>query len=274
MSSPKPGLLIGTLLALAVPCVSVVALAQTATSPTVKAGNKAATVNGVVIPKSRVDMIVKAQEAQGQQDSPEIREAITRELVMREIVEQEAKKRGLAKQPEVQAQIDFARQNVLFNAYRQDFQRRNPVSDADIKAEYEKIKSQMGDNEYKARHVLVETEAEAKDIIAKLQKGEKFEDLAKASKDPGSKERGGDLDWNSANAYVKPFSDALTKLEKGQYTQQPVQSQFGWHVIQLDDTRPAKFPSLEEVKPGLTQRLQAQALEKNMADLREKAKVE
>lgn len=270
----KPGLLIATLLALAVPGVSVVAIAQTANSPAVKTGAKVATVNGVAIPKSRVDMIVKAQAAQGQADSPEMREAIKRELVMREIIAQEASKRGLAKDPEIQAQIDFARQNVLFNAYRQDFQKRNPVSDAQVQSEYDKIKNQMGDKEYKARHILVDSEAQAQDIIARLDKGEKFEELAKASKDPGSKDKGGDLDWNSANAYVKPFSDALASLEKGQYTKTPVHTQFGWHVIELEDTRSAKFPSLDEVKPGLTQRLQGQALEKHLADLLAKAKVE
>ncbi|MFO7190121.1 MAG: peptidyl-prolyl cis-trans isomerase [Pseudomonadota bacterium] len=271
MSSAKPGLLIATLLALAVPSVSVVALAQTA-----KDGNsgKAATVNGVAIPKARVDMILKAQEAQGQPSSPELRTAVTRELIMREIIEQEAKKRGLTKNPEVQAQIDFARQNVLFNAYREDFQRRNPITEAQLKAEYERIKKQMGDTEYKARHILVGSEAEAREIIAQLDKGAKFEELASKSKDPGSSARGGDLDWNSASAYVEPFGQALAKLNKGEYTKDPVQTQFGWHVIKLEDTRPAKFPSLEEVKPGLTQRLQNQALEQHLRDLWAKAKIE
>lgn len=271
MSASKPGLLIGTLIALAVPSVSVVALAQAANASN---PGTAITVNGVSIPKARVDLIVEAQAAQGQPDSPEMREAIKRELVMREIIEQEAKKRGLAKQPDVQAQIDFARQNVLFNAYRQDFERRNPVSDSALKAEYEKIKEQMGATEYKARHILVDSEAEAKDLVAKLDKGAKFEELAAVSKDPGSKDNGGDLDWNSAKAYVAPFAEALGQLQKGQYTKQPVQTQFGWHVIKLDDTRPAQFPSLEEVKPGLTQRLQTQALEAHLKELRAKAKVE
>lgn len=272
MASSKPRLLIATLIGLAVPCVSVVALAQTAANGA--ASSKVATVNGVAIPKSRVDMIVNAQTAQGQPDSPELRNAITRELVMREIIAQEADKRGLARQPEIQAQLDFARQNVLFNAYRQDYERRNPVSDAAVQAEYDNIKAQLGDKEYKARHILLDSEADAKALIAKLQQGEKFETLAQASKDPGSKDQGGNLDWNSASAYVKPFADALTKLDKGQYTTEPVQTQFGWHVIQLDDTRPAKFPALEDVKPGLAQRLQAKALEKHMAELRAKAKVE
>lgn len=274
MLPSKPGLLIATLLALAVPGVSVVAMAQAANSPAAKTGAKVATVNGVAIPKSHVDMIVKAQVAQGQQDTPELRDAIKRELVMREIIAQEATKHGLTKDPDIQAQIDFAKQNVLFNAYRKDFDRRNTVSDAQVQAEYDKIKSQMGDKEYKARHILVDSEAEAKDIIARLDKGEKFEDLAKASKDPGSKDKGGELDWNSANAYVKPFSEALASLEKGHYTRTPVHTQFGWHVIELEDTRATTFPPLDQVKAGLTQRLQGQALEKHMAELRAKAKVE
>lgn len=276
MIASKPRVILATLLGLAVPSVAVVALAQTAASPAAQPGGaKVATVNGVTIPKSRLDIIVKAQAAQGgQPDTPELRSAITQELVMREIVAQEAARKGLTKNPEVMAQIDLARQNVLFNAYRQDFLRTNQPSEAVLKGEYEKIKAQMGDKEYKARHILVENEAEATEIIGKLNKGEKFEELAKASKDPGSKERGGDLDWNSPGAYVKEFSDAMAKLDKGKYTEKPVQTQFGYHIILLEDVRPAKFPSLDEVKPGLTQRLQQQALEKNMADLRAKAKIE
>lgn len=250
--------------------VALPAYAQTQSAP----ASKPVTVNGVQIPKSRVDAIVKAQESQGQKDSPEMRNAITDRLIMNEVIAQEATRKGLQKSPEVQAQLELVRQNVLLNAYRQDFIKNNPVSDAQLKAEYEKIRSQVGDKEFKARHILVEKEDEAKAIIANLKKGQKFEDLAKQSKDPGSKDRGGDLEWNSPNSYVKPFSDALTKLEKGKYTETPVQTQFGWHVIMLEDTRPTKFPPFEEVKPQLSERLQAQALEKNVADLRTKAKVE
>lgn len=273
MFSTTPRLVVAVLLALAVPSVSVVALAQTAATPA--AQNKVATVNGVVIPKSRVDMIVRMQVAQGQPDSSEMREAIKQELVKREVVTQEANKRGLAKQPEVAAQLELARQNVLFNAYAADFAKRNQISDAEIQSQYEKIKGQIGDKEYKSRHILVETEAQANDLIARLKKGEKFEDLAKQnSKDPGSKDKGGELDWNSAAAYAKPFGTALSKLEKGQTTETPVQTQFGWHIIQVEDSRAAQFPPLEQVRPQLTQRLQAQAIERHFAELRGKAKVE
>jgi peptidyl-prolyl cis-trans isomerase C len=244
------------------------------TTATTTASAKPVTVNGVQIPKTRIDAIVKAQEAQGQKDSPELRAAITDRLIMNEVIAQEATRKGLAKTPEVQAQLELVRQNVLLNAYRQDFMKTNQIPDSQLKAEYEKIRSQVGDKEYKARHILVEKEDEAKAIIANLKKGQKFEDLAKQSKDPGSKDKGGDLDWNSPGSYVKPFGDALAKLEKGKYTETPVQTQFGWHVIQLDDVRATKFPSFDEVKPQIAERLQTQALEKSVADLRAKAKIE
>ena len=238
------------------------------------ASAKVATVNGVAIPKSRVDAIVRAQEAQGQKDSPELRAAIRDRLITLEIVAQEATHKGMAKTADTLSQIELARINILAQAFRTDYVKNHPVSDDALKAEFEKIKSQMGDKEYKTRHILVEKEAEAKEIIEKLKKGEKFEELAKASKDPGSKDHGGDLDWNQPGGFVKPFSDAMVKLEKGKYTETPVQSQFGWHVIQLDDVRPAKFPDFNEVKPGLQQRMQEAMFEKAVADLRAKAKVE
>ncbi len=235
---------------------------------------KVATVNGVAIPKSRVDAIVRAQTAQGQQDSPELRAAIRDRLITLEIVAQEATHKGMAKTADTLSQLELARTNILAQAFRTDYVKNHPVSDDALKAEFEKIKSQMGDKEYKARHILVENEADAKEIIVKLKKGEKFEELAKASKDPGSKDHGGDLDWNQPGGFVKPFSDAMMKLEKGKYTETPVQSQFGWHVIQLDDVRPAKFPDFNEIKPGLQQRMQEAMFEKTVADLRAKAKVE
>jgi peptidyl-prolyl cis-trans isomerase C len=238
------------------------------------ASTKVATVNGVAIPKSRVDVIVRAQTAQGQQDTPELRAGIRERLIILEIVAQEANRKGLGKTADTVTQVELARINILAQAFRTDYVKNHPVSDDALKAEFEKIKLQMGDKEYKARHILVEQEAEAKEIIAKLKKGEKFEELAKASKDPGSKDHGGDLDWNPPGGFVKPFSDAMVKLEKGKYTETPVQSQFGWHVIQVDDVRPAKIPDFNEIKPGLQQRMQEAMFEKAVADLRAKAKVD
>lgn len=240
-------------------------------------GNKAAanvaTVNGKAIPKNRADALIAAQAAQGRPDSEELRQAVREELVRREILAQEAQRKGLDKKPEVQGQMDLARQSVLIGAYMQEYVKTHPISEDAIKKEYEAVKAQLGDKEYKARHILVETEGEAKDIIARLDKGEKFEDLAKQSKDPGSKDRGGDLGWAAPSSYVKPFSEAMIKLEKGKYTETPVKSDFGYHVIMLDDSRELKLPSIEEAKPQLTQRLQQQMVEKHILALRSKAKV-
>lgn len=235
---------------------------------------KVATVNGIAIPKNRVDAVIHAQEAQGHKDTPELRAAIRDRLITLEAIAQEANRKGLGKSADTVAQIELARTNILVQAFRADYLKHHPVSEAAMKAEFEKIKAQMGDKEYKARHILVDKESEAKAIIEKLKKGEKFEELAKASKDPGSKEHGGDLDWNLPSGFVKPFSDAMVKLKKGEYTETPVQSQFGWHVIQLEDVRPAKFPDFEQVKPKLEQRLQETMFEKAVNDLRAKAKVE
>ncbi len=238
------------------------------------AAARVATVNGVAIPKSRVDIVVRAQAQRGVPDSEGLRNEIKEQLIVREIVAQEATKKGLAKRPDVVAQTELSRQEVLWSAYIADFIKNTPVSDAQVKAEYERVKAQRGDKEYKARHILVEKEDEAKQVVADLRKGRKFEELAKQSKDPGSKDRGGELDWNAPGGYVKPFADALTKLQKGKYTEVPVQTQFGWHVILLEDVRDAKFPTLEEAKPQIAQALQQQQFAKQIQDLRAKAKGE
>jgi peptidyl-prolyl cis-trans isomerase C len=234
----------------------------------------AVTVNGKAIPQSRIDTLLAAQLAQGQQDTPKLREAVREELVRREILVQEAEKKGFEKKPDVVSQMAMARQSVLIGAYLSDFIKSHPVTDEMIKTEYDGIRKALGEKEYKVRHILVDTEDEAKAIIEKLKKGEKFEDLAKASKDPGSKEKGGELGWANQAAYVKPFSEAMVKLEKGKFTETPVKSDFGWHVIELEDVRDLKAPTLDEIKPQLAQRLQQQMVEKQVLDLRAKAKVD
>lgn len=237
------------------------------------AAGPAATVNGTAIPSTWADAMLAEQKAQGAPDSEQLRKAVTEELVRREVLAQEAKKKGLDKQPVTAAQMDLARQAVLIRAGIQDFVKANPVSDAEVKAEYEKIKANLGDKEYKARHILVDKEEDAKAIISKLQAGQKFDDLAKDSKDPGSKDKGGDLGWSNPGMFVKPFSDAMVKLEKGKFTPQPVKSDFGYHVIMLEDVRALKAPSFDEVKPQLQQRLQQQKVEQHVMDLRTKATV-
>jgi len=236
--------------------------------------NTFATVNGKAIPKVRADALIAGQAAQGQPDSPELRKAVTEELVRREILTQESIKKGFDKKPEVQGQVDLARQGVLIGAYLNDYVKTHPVTEDQIKKEYEDIKAKLGNKEYKARHILVEKEDEAKAIIEKLKKGEKIEDLAKASKDPGSKERGGDLGWANPASFVPPFSAAMTKLEKGKFTETPVKSDFGWHVIQLEDTRELKLPPIEEAKGQIGQQLQQRMVQTHIEELRAKAKVE
>jgi peptidyl-prolyl cis-trans isomerase C len=232
-------------------------------------------VNGKEIPQSRIDALVKNYIAQGQPDTPELRNNAKDELVNREILSQEAVKKGLDKQPDVAAQLDFDRQGILSNAYLREYFRANPINDDVLKKEYERLKPQQPAKEFKAHHILVEKEDDAKGLIAKIKKGASFEKLASENtKDQGSKGKGGELDWSPAEKYVKPFGDALSKLKKGQMTDTPVQTQFGWHIIRLDDERAAKVPTFEEAKPRVQQILQAQYIQKAIAEARAKAKVE
>ncbi|MFC7287609.1 peptidylprolyl isomerase [Herminiimonas glaciei] len=234
-----------------------------------------AVVNGKPIPSSRADVMIKQMTSQGQQDTPELRAMVKDELINREILIQEADKLGLGAQADVKNQIEIARQSILIRALVADYLKKNPVKDADIKAEYDRFKAQASDKEYHARHILVEKEDEAKAIIAKLKAGAKFEDLAKASsKDPGSAANGGDLDWASPASFVKPFSDAMVALKKGELSETPVKTQFGYHVIKLDDVRTAKIPTLEEVKPQIAESLQQKKLQAFQQQLRSKAKIQ
>jgi peptidyl-prolyl cis-trans isomerase C len=253
-------------------CVSAPIWAQTAEQKA--PAPKPVTVNGKPIPKSRVDFIVKQRATQGQPDSEEARKAILDNLITQEVVAQEADRMGYAKKSDVRTQLDLLRQQVLVQALVQDHFKAHPIKDEEMLAEYNKVKASRGDKEYKVRHILVDKETEANEIVAQLKKGAKFEDLAKQSKDPGSKEKGGDLDWNTPATFVKPFAEALTKLEKGKYTETPVQTQFGWHVIQLDDVRALQFPAFDTVKPQLLSRMQELEVQKFVGELRSKAKIE
>jgi len=241
--------------------------------PALAADKPYATVNGQPIPQFVYDAFINEQKAQGAQDGPELQNAVREELIRRELLAQEAKKRGLDKKGTVPGQVELAKQAVLIRSYLSDYVRANPITEDQLKAEYETIKTNLGSTEYKARHVLVEKEEDAKAIIAKLDSGEKFSELAKQSKDPGSRDNGGDLGWNSPATYVKPFSEALTKLKKGEYTKTPVKTDFGYHVILLDDTRPASPPPYEQVKQQLQQRAGQQQIERMIKELRAKAKI-
>ena len=239
------------------------------------AAQNLAIVNGKAVPKERVETLKQQVERSGRPISPEMENQIKEEVIAREIFMQEAQKRGLEATSDYKAQMELARQTILIRELFVDFQKTNPVTDAEIQAEYDKFAAANAGKEYKASHILVEKEDEAKAIIAALKKGGKFEEIAKKqSKDPGSGARGGDLDWANPSSYVPEFTEALVKLEKGKLTQIPVKSQFGWHIIRLDDVREAQLPKIDEVKPQIAQQLQQQKLAKFQEDLRAKAKVE
>jgi len=242
------------------------AAAKGATAPAAPASGKD------LYPKAYFDFLLKERvsQGQGQADTPELRNALREELNTRELLVREAKKKGLDKNADVKNQMDLAGQTVLVRAYVTEWVKDNPVPDAALRKEYDQIKSQIGDKEYKVRHILVEKEGDAKEIVVALQNGDRFEKLAERSKDPGSKDKGGDLDWNAPGNFVKPFSDAMVATPKGKFTAQPVQTQFGWHVIMVEDIRDAKIPAYEEVKPQLQQRMQAQILDQYFKELRTK----
>lgn len=231
-------------------------------------------VNGVSVSQNIADAFMAEQKSKGAPDSAELRNAVREELIRRELLVQEAKKAGIDKKPDVAAQAEAAKQAVLIRSYVQQYVQKNPIKDEQLKAEYDKIKAQVGGTEYKASHILVKEESEAQTVIDNLKKGAKFDELAKQSIDPGSKDSGGDLGWAAPSNYVKPFADALAKLAKGKYTETPVKSEFGYHVIMLDDTRPTTFPPFEEVKPRLLQQAQTQQITTMVDGLRAKAKVE
>jgi peptidyl-prolyl cis-trans isomerase C len=234
-----------------------------------------AVVNGKPVPSSRVEVLKQQVERSGRPVTPEVLAQIKEELVAREVFMQEAKKRGLDATEDYKNQLELARQTILIRELFADFQKKNPVTDAEIKGEYDKFVAANGGKEYRARHILVEKEDEAKALIADIKKGAKFEDLAKKmSKDPGSGANGGDLDWAAAGSYVPEFSGAMVKLGKGEMTETPVKSQFGFHIIRVDDVREAQLPKLEEVKPQIAQQLQQQKLSGYQDSLRSKAKIQ
>jgi peptidyl-prolyl cis-trans isomerase C len=257
-----------------------------------------AVVNGVAIPQSRVDYVVKAQiqRSQGQQkDTPEFRQQVKDVLITREVIAQDAVRKGLDKSPQVLTQLDMAKQDFVIQAYFEDFIKNTVPTDEQTRAEYEKIKAAQTDDgkkmEYRVRHILVKVdpasandpkkakaaEQKAKAIVAELNKayGKNFAQLAKTkSDDEGSKGEGGQLDWTDGSNLVKEFTDAMVKLEKGSYTKVPVKSRFGYHIILLEDVRPVQFPPYEQVKDRVQQELVKQARDKKIEELRAAAKIE
>jgi peptidyl-prolyl cis-trans isomerase C len=256
-----------------------IVLAAAGLAPLAVQAQNVAVVNGKPVPKARVDAIVSQVQKQatqrGQQLPPDLDKLVRDKVVTDEILAQEAERRGLAASAEFKSQLEIARQSILIGLLSQDVEKKAAVSDAEVQAEYDKFKAQSSGTEYKARHILVEKEDEAKAIVAQLKAGAKFEDLAKkSSKDPGSAPNGGDLDFAAPGSYVPEFSQAMVALKKGEYTETPVKTQFGYHIIKLEDTRAAQFPPLAEVKPQIQQRLAQQKAAAFRDELRAKAKTD
>lgn len=234
-----------------------------------------AVVNGTAIPKSRADALISQLVKQGQQDTPQLHQAVRDELVNREILMQEAVREGVPSRADVKAQVAVAQQTVVLRAMIEDFAAKNKPSDAEVKARYDELVKQAGGKEYHLHHILVDNEQQAKDLIAKIKGGAKFEDLAKQfSKDPGSGKNGGDLDWANPKTYVPEFAAAAEKLQKGQMTATPVHTQFGWHIIRVDDIRDIAPPPLDQVKGQIVQQMQQEKLQAFEQNLRAKAKIQ
>jgi peptidyl-prolyl cis-trans isomerase C len=257
-----------------------VALASCAALPAY--AQNIAVVNGAPVPTARATVLEEQISKQGQAITPEIKQQIREELVNRELLEQEAVRRGIANRADVKQQLALAQQSVLVRALLDDLGHSKPPTDAELQARYAELVKKIGGQELHLHHILVDNEQQAKDLIAKIKGGASFEALAKQySKDPGSGKQGGDLDWSTPQVYVPEFADAASKLKKGEITPTPVKTQFGWHVIRLDDTRPVKVPPFEQVKAQVAQQMQQeqvgeqqdklQALE---AQLRKNAKIQ
>ena len=253
-----------------------VAALSAALVPVSAGAQNIATVNGKPVPKARAELLINQVTKSGQQQrTPELETQVKDEVVLREIFIQEAEKRGIPASADYKTQMELARQSILIRELFADFAKKNPVTDAEAQAEYEKFKAANSGKEFRARHILVEKEEDAKALIAQIKGGAKFEDLAtKSSKDPGSAANGGDLDWANGNSYVPEFTQALAKLAKGEMTAEPVKTQFGYHIIRLDDTRDASFPAFDDVKPQILQRLNQQKVGAFQQELRTKAKTD
>jgi peptidyl-prolyl cis-trans isomerase C len=240
----------------------------------VAVGDVVATVNGKPISKAAFEILSdEVNERRGENKVPD--DKIIEELIKRELLSQEIAASGAMKDPKFAAKIENAQRMMLSQAAAEQFIETVQVTDEDLKKEYDERVGPMKTAEYKAKHILVETEQAAKDVIAKLAKGEKFDALAKKfSKDPGSKDKGGDLGWFSPQQMVAPFSEAVIAMKNGETTQTPVQSQFGWHVIQREESREQAPPPFDAVKDQLKNMVQTKKLQEHITALQTKAKVE
>lgn len=233
-----------------------------------------ATVNGVAIPQRFANVLIHERVLRGEPDNPQIRNALKQELINRELLTQAAQHAGIPAQPDVRVQIALARQAVIVEAYLRNWLQKHPVTEADVKRQYDRTKAHAGSVEYHVQHILVRTDAEAKKLIAELDNGASFSKLAKKySIDKGSKENGGDLGWYVPSALDPTFATAMAKLKVGDYTETPVHTRFGYHIIRLDGERPVKFPKLEKIQGHIRQQLVQQKIQNLIYKLRTKANI-
>jgi peptidyl-prolyl cis-trans isomerase C len=253
--------------------LTLVALATTLAMPV--AAQNIAVINGKPVPTARLNALADQLQRAGRPVDDNIREQLKEELIMREIFAQEAERRGIRAQPDFRAQLELTTQTLLIRELFNDFQRTNPVTEVEVKAEYDAWVNFAGGQEYRSRHILVETEQQAKDLIAQIKGGARFEAVARAqSIDTGSGAQGGDLDWAGADVFVPEFSEAMVKLAKGQMTDEPVRSQFGWHIIRVDDIRQMELPGIDDVRPQIVQQLEQQKLMDFQEKLRSRARIQ
>lgn len=236
-----------------------------------------ATVNGKALTQAQVDQFVTLLISQGAQDSPQLREQVKQEMIGRMVAVQAAERAKIDRQEAVKQELELARQSILVRALMEDYLKKNAVTEKEIQDEYEAIKKdQANRQEYKVRHILVADESKANDLIKQIKAKEvSFEDAAKNNSiDPGSGQQGGDLGWSQSSSYVPEFAQSVESLKKGEMTETPVKSQFGWHIIAVDDARPVSFPELAEVKPQLEEVLRQQKLADYQQSLMKDAKIQ
>jgi peptidyl-prolyl cis-trans isomerase C len=254
-------------------------IAATLSMPAFSADQEAiATVDGVTVPKSRFDLLLTSQVTQGQQDTPEFREELREIMITREVLAQEAKRRKLDENDDYKQQLDAMQQQLLLTLLFNNLIVEMEPTEEQMHAAYDRIKSEnakLGDKEYHVRHILVKDEGDAIEIIAQLDGGADFAEIAtEKSEDTGSKDSGGDLGWSAPQRYVKPFADAIASLQKGETTSTPVKTDFGYHVIELIDVRMAEFPPYDQVKDQLRKEMLTEARDNLIGQLRANAKIE
>ncbi len=254
---------------------ALLSLGQGAAIATEGGSKTVATVNGQAITQEMLDVYTQQRTRRMPPGAPQpSRQAMVEELVNMELVKQDAEKRKIDQLPEVQRELAWHRRGVLVSKAMRDYLEKHPITEAELKTAYDEEVKKLGGTEYHARHILLENEADAKAVIKALDGGADFAELAKEKSTGPTGKNGGDLGWFSPKQMVKPFADAVAAMKPGSYSKQPVKTQFGWHVIKLEETRPMQPPAFDQVKPQLKTRLQNDRIEDYLNALKKSARIE